>query len=109
MFFIFALVAVMLFIQWKVYVKAGQPGWAAIIPFYNIYVLLQIIGRPTWWLLLLFVPLVNIVIIILIELDVAKAFGKDTLFGIGLILLQPIFYGILAFGSAEYQGPVATK
>jgi len=109
MFVMLAIVVVTMVIQWKVYVKAGQPGWAAIIPIYNIYVLLQIIGRPTWWLLLLFVPFVNLIALVIIQIDVAKSFGKDVLFGIGLLVLQPIFYGILAFGDAQYQGPAAAR
>lgn len=90
---------------WKVFVKAGQPGWACIIPFYNAYVLLQIAGRPGWWLLLFLIPFVNIVIAIIVALDVAKNFGKGAGFGIGLAFLGFIFYPILGFGDATYQGP----
>ena len=61
---------------WKVFVKAGKPGWAAIIPIYNIITELEIIGRPWWWLLLLFIPLVNIVIGIIVIFDLAKVFGN---------------------------------
>jgi len=92
---------------WKVFAKAGHPGWAAIIPIYNIYILCKIAGRPGWWLLLLFIPLVNIIISAIVSIDVAKAFGRGTGFGIGLWLLGIIFYPILAFGSAQYQGPAA--
>ena len=92
--------------MWKIYTKAGQPGWAAIIPFYNIYVLLKIIGRPGWWLLLLFVPLVNFFVMLIIYIDLAKSFGKSTLFGLGLLFLNIIFIPILGFGDAEYRGPV---
>ncbi len=93
---------------WKVYEKAGKPGWAALIPFYNAYVLLKIAGRPGWWLLLILVPLVNLVITIIVALDVAKAFGKGTGFGIGLFFLSFIFYPILGFGSATYRPPPAS-
>ncbi|MBL9215108.1 MAG: hypothetical protein JNG83_06495 [Opitutaceae bacterium] len=89
---------------WKVFVKAGQPGWAAIIPIYNIYILLKIAGRPGWWLLLLLIPLVNLVVSIMVGIDVAKAFGKGAGFGVGLALLGFIFYPILGFGSATYLG-----
>lgn len=92
--------------MWKIYTKAGQPGWAAIIPIYNIYVLLKIVGRPTWWLLLLFVPLVNFIAILMIYIDLAKSFGKSTLFGLGLVFLNIIFIPMLGFGDAEYRGPV---
>ena len=90
---------------WKVYVKAGQPGWAAIVPIYNTLIQLRIIGRPWWWLLLLFVPLVNIVILFIVSIDLAKSFGKGTGFGVGLVFLSFIFYPILGFGSATYAGP----
>jgi hypothetical protein len=91
---------------WKVFTKAGHPGWACLIPFYNMYVLCLIAGRPGWWLLLMFVPVVNIVIGFLIAIDIAKAFGKGAGFGIGLALLSFIFYPILAFGDAKYTKPV---
>ncbi len=93
---------------WKVYEKAGRPGWAAIVPFYNAYILVKIAGRPGWWLVLMFVPLVNMVIAIIVALDVAKAFGKGTGFGIGLALLSFIFYPILGFGDATYRRPLAS-
>lgn len=92
---------------WKTFSKAGQPGWAAIIPIYNLYILLKIAGRPGWWLLLYLIPLVNFVIAILVGIDVAKSFGKGAGFGLGLALLAPIFYPILGFGSATYVGPAA--
>lgn len=94
---------------WKIFVKAGKPGWAAIIPIYNIIVLLEIIGRPWWWLLLLFVPVANAVIGIMLLFDLAKVFGKGTGFGFGLLFLAPIFIPILAFGSATYQGPIVSQ
>jgi hypothetical protein len=102
-----ALVAFMIAAWWKVFTKAGQPGWAAIVPIYNIVVLLQIVGRPIWWVLLMFIPLVNFVIGVIIHLDLAKSFGKGTGFGIGLLLLGPIFFPILGFGSARYVGPAS--
>ncbi|MBP9675125.1 MAG: hypothetical protein KBD67_00140 [Anaerolineaceae bacterium] len=105
--FYFAVFAFSIVCLWRVYVKAGKPGWAAIVPIYNIIVELQIIGRPVWWLVLLLIPLVNIVIGIIIIFDLAKAFGKSTGFGFGLLFLSPIFMAILAFGDAKYIGPVA--
>ncbi|HRI81862.1 MAG TPA: DUF5684 domain-containing protein [Opitutaceae bacterium] len=93
---------------WKTFAKAGQPGWAAIIPIYNVYILLKIANRPWWWLLLMLIPLVNLVIAIIVAIDVAKAFGKGAGFGIGLALLGLIFYPILGFGSATYTQPVRT-
>lgn len=93
---------------WKTFTKAGQPGWAAIIPIYNFYILLKIVNRPWWWLLLMLIPLVNLVIAIIVALDVAKAFGKGTGFGIGLVFLGFIFYPILGFSDATYTKPVRT-
>jgi Family of unknown function (DUF5684) len=90
---------------WIVFTKAGRPGWAALIPIYNTYVVIKIAGRPGWWLLLFLIPIVNVVIAIIVAIDVAKAFGKGIGFGIGLALLPIIFYGILAWGDARYQGP----
>jgi hypothetical protein len=89
-------------------VKAGQPGWAAIVPFYNCYILLKIAGRPGWWLVLLFLPLVNIVIGLLVAIDIAKAFGQSAVFGvIMLFLLAGIGYLMLGFGNYRYLGPAA--
>jgi hypothetical protein len=91
--------------EWKVYTKAGKPGWAVIVPIYNIIVLLEIVGKPVWWILLLLIPCVNIVIMFIIYIELAKVFGQGTGFGIGLILLGFIFLPILAFGSSVYVGP----
>lgn len=103
-----ALIVLVIAGLWKTFAKAGQPGWAAIIPIYNVYILLKIAVRPWWWLLLLLIPLVNIVIAIIVAIDVAKAFGKGAGFGIGLALLGFIFYPILGFGNAAYTAPVRT-
>lgn len=101
-----AVIVFYIFCMWKVFVKAGKPGWAAIIPIYNTLVMLEIVGRPWWYLLLLLVPVVNIVIGIMILFDLAKVFGKGTGFGFGLLFLSFIFIPILAFGDARYQAPV---
>ncbi|MEU4801837.1 DUF5684 domain-containing protein [Actinosynnema sp. NPDC023587] len=94
--------------MWKVFAKAGQPGWAAIIPIYNIYVLLKVAGRPGWWLILFIIPVVNLVMSVILALDVAKAFGKSGVFGFfGLWLFGIVGYPVLGFGSARYQGPAA--
>ncbi len=88
---------------WKTFTKAGMPGWGAIIPIYNIILLLQIAGRPIWWIILLIIPVVNLFVGIIVGIDIAKNFGKGTGFGIGLALLGFIFYPILGFGDAQYQ------
>ncbi len=100
----FALLFVALAASWKIYAKAGQPGWAALIPFYNIVVFLKIVGRPGWWLLLWFVPVVNVVISLMLMHDLSRAFGKGIGFTLGLIFLSPIFMLLLAFGPAQYVG-----
>jgi hypothetical protein len=105
----FALGIVELVAMWKVFTKANQPGWAVLIPIYNLYVLLEIVGRPWWWLLLFLIPGVNVIIAIILMFDLAKSFGKGAGFGLGLLLLNFIFILILAFGDAQYVGPVASE
>jgi len=91
---------------WRVFTKAGRPGWAAIIPIYNAYTLLKVAGRPGWWLILLFIPIVNLIVAIIVSLDVARAFGKSGVFGFfGLFLFSIIGYLILGFGDARYTAP----
>ncbi len=99
-----AVVVFFIVTQWKIYEKAGKPGWAVLIPIYNTIVLLEIINRPIWWIILFFIPVVNIVIAIITIFDLAKAFNKTAGFGVGLLLLPIIFYPMLAFGDAEYVG-----
>lgn len=89
---------------WKIFSKAGEPGWAAIVPFYNNYVLFKITMGNGWLFLLMFVPLVNIVMSFMVIFKLAKVFGHGIGFGFGLLFLQVIFLLILAFGSSEYVG-----
>ena len=103
--FVFAIL--MIAALWKIFTKAGQPGWASIIPILNTYFLCKIAGRPGWWVILMFIPFVNLIIWIILCIDLAKSFGKGAGFGIGLLLLPIIFFPILGFGSAQYQGPSA--
>ena len=102
--FTLALFVVVIAGLWKTFEKAGQPGWGALIPIYNAYLITVIAGKPWWWLLLLFIPIVNIVIAIMLCIAVAENFGKGVGFGIGLAFLGPIFYCILGFGDARYAG-----
>ncbi len=88
---------------WKVFEKAGEPGWAAIIPIYNLYVLIRVSGNAWWWLLLLFIPVINLLATIKISIDVAGKFGKGILFGLGLTFLSFVFYPLLGFGNYRYQ------
>jgi len=98
-----AIVVLLIAALWRVFTKAGQPGWAAIIPIYNAYVLLQIAGKPGWWLLLFLIPLVNVIMAIITTAALAAKFGKGVGFVIGLILLPVVFYPILGFGGAQYN------
>jgi len=90
---------------WKVFEKAGQPGWAAIIPIYNLYILTKIAGKPGWWVLMFLIPFVNFIFLIWLYNMVSKSFGKDEGFTVGLLILGFIFWPILGFGSARYLGP----
>ncbi len=91
---------------WKVFKKAGREGWEAIIPIYNMIVLLEITGLPMWYVALLFIPFANIYATIRVYLELAYRFKQDTGFGIGLILLYPVFLGILAFNKEiTYDSP----
>ncbi|MDQ3279750.1 MAG: DUF5684 domain-containing protein [Bacteroidota bacterium] len=91
--------------QWRIFQKAGKPGWASLVPLYNMYVHLKVVGKPGWWLLLLAVPLVNIYIAIKSVHLLSKSFGKDVGFTLGLLFLPMLFFPILAFGGARYEGP----
>ncbi len=93
---------ILIIAYWKIFEKAGYPGWASLIPIYNTYIMLKMVLKPGWWLLLLFIPIVNIIIVFIVALETAKVFGKSSAFGIGLFFLSFIFYPILAFSDAEY-------
>ena len=101
---VFLLIAI-----WKIFTKAGKPGWAVLIPIYNAYILLEIVGREWWWLILLTIPGINLIFLIILVFDLAKSFGKDPGFGFGLLVLSPIFIAILGFGNAQYIGPSASQ
>ena len=90
---------------WKTFEKAGKPGWGAIVPIYQGILLLEIAGRPIWWIILLLIPCTLPFAYIIVCIDIAKRFGKGTGFGVGLALLSFIFFPILGFGDAKYLGP----
>lgn len=95
--------------MWKIFKKAGKPGWAAIIPFYNIYIMIEIVGKPTIWLLWCLIPCVNFVFVVWLYNLMSKSFGKEEGFTVGMILLPFIFWPILGFGNAIYLGPSAAE
>jgi hypothetical protein len=99
----FAIMLLLVASLWKVFVKAGEPGWAAIIPIYNILVLLKIAGKPAWWFILMLIPIVNFVVFIIVSIALAERFGKGTGFGLGLSFLGIIFFPILGFGDSQYR------
>ncbi len=101
--FYFIFIIFFAFVMWKIFVKAGKPGWGCIVPIYNNILQLEIAGRPIWWIFLMFIPFVNVVVSIIVLIDFAKAFGKGTGFAIGMLFLPFIFFPILAFDSSEYQ------
>jgi len=107
---VFPILIILLVASWKIFTKAGQPGWAILIPIYNIYVYTKVLSRPKWWILLYFfgiVPFVGSFAVLFVSIidsfRLAKLFGKAPVFGVGLLMLPFIFYAILAFGSAEYD------
>lgn len=100
---IVVLVIIVIAGMWKMFEKAGQPGWACIVPIYNSVILLKIACRPIWWILLMLIPFVSIIVVIVVYADIAKNFGKGVGFALGMIFLSPIFIPILGFGSAQYE------
>lgn len=107
---IFTIVITLIFVipaligMWKVFVKAGKPGWAAIVPLYNLYIYVQIAQKPTWWFVLMLVPYVNIVVNIMLTLEIAKKFNKSAAFAIfGLLLFPFVGWPMLGFGPAQYH------
>ena len=91
--------------MWKIFVKAGKPGWAAIIPIYNLIVLLEIVGKPVWWIILMLIPFVNFIILIILAHQLSLSFGQGAGITILLIILPFIGYPLLGFGSSQYVGP----
>ena len=100
-------VMVLIASAWVLYTKAGRQGWEGIIPIYSTYVMTLIVGRPWWWLLLMFIPLVNIIIAVVLLVDLARSFGQTVPYAIGMLLLPFIFFPMLAWGDAKYQGAPA--
>ena len=106
-FFILAVWLITAIGLWKMFEKAGKPGWAAIIPIYNIIVMLEITGNPMWWLIMLFIPIVNIIFSIMLLNSLSKSFGQDIGTTLLFIFLPFIGFPMVGFGSAKYVGQVA--
>lgn len=103
--FIYLVILVLVLVGWfKIFEKAGKPGWAAFIPIYNLIVLLEIVGKPLWWIILFLIPLVNFVVLIIVMIELAARFGKDALYGLGLTFFGFIFGPLLGFSDAQYKG-----
>jgi len=103
---VWATVLVLSFIAaWMLFVKAGQKGWKCLIPIYNLYILLKIVGRPGWWLLLFLIPFVNFVIWVVVMYDLSLSFGHGFGYALGLIFLELIFFLIIGLGESRYVGP----
>lgn len=90
--------------MWKTFEKAGKPGWACLIPFYNLWIMVEISGKESWWFFLYFVPLANMVAPFIVSIGIAERFGKGAGYGIGLALLPLVFYPLLGFGDAQFSG-----
>src|ERR1700733_9460840 len=106
---ILIMAVIMIISHWKIYEKAGKPGWAAIVPIYNIIVLLEIVGKPVWWIILFLIPCVNFIFLVWTVNLLSKSFGQSEGFTVGLLLLGIVFYPILAFGNYQYVGPAAAE
>lgn len=104
-----AFIVLMIAATWKLFTKAGEPGWASIVPIYGNIVLLRLTGRPWWWLLLFFIPFVNFVVAVIHYIEIAKSYGKGAGFAMGLLFLAPVFWPILGLGSSRYVGPAARQ
>jgi hypothetical protein len=102
-FLYFAIIILMIASIWIIFTKAGQPGWACIIPIYNIIVMLRVAGKPWWWIFLFLIPIANFIFMILMYHGISTNFGKGAGYTVGIIFLPFIFLPILAFGDAKYK------
>jgi hypothetical protein len=90
--------------NYKLFTKAGRPGWAAFVPIYSTIVALDIAGKPAWWIVLMLIPLVNLIVGIIFLVAFIGAYGKGGGYVLGTLLLPVIFLPMLAFGGSQYQG-----
>ena len=94
---------------WYMFEKAGKPGWAMIVPIYNIIIMLEIAKKPMWYIAMFFVPIANIVFLIMMLNGISKNFGKSEGFTVGLVFLRQIFLAILGYGDAQYIDTIKNK
>lgn len=105
MIIVYLLIAAVIIVSyWKIYTKAGKPGWAAIVPIYNIIILLEIVKKPVWWVILFFIPCANIVAMVLVALEFVKVFGKPSWHAALMILVGIVYLPYIAFSDAKYVG-----
>lgn len=115
-----AVIAFMVVTHWKIFEKAGQPGWKSIVPVYNFWTLCEISGKPGWWslvVLLMAIPVINfvawipaLVVAVIVSIELAKSFGKDPMWALLLILVPIVGYPMLAFDkNVKYVGPGGKK
>lgn len=110
--FVWLVLAVVVVVSmWKIFEKAGRPGWVSLVPIYNTWVLAEVVGKPGWWALILLaagIPVVGwiaaLVVSIILSIELAKSFGKEPAYAALLILLPVVGYPMLAFGDAKYVG-----
>lgn len=104
--FVLAIIIIILFVIvisiWKIFTKAGKPGWAAIVPIYNYIVMLEVVKQPTWWIILLILPIINWIMAVVILHNLSKVFGQGIGFTLGLIFMPFVFLPLLAFGDYRY-------
>ena len=94
---------IMIASMWRIFTKAGRPGWAAIVPVYNTLQLIWTSGKPWWWVILMFIPLINVIALIVIYYNLARAFGKGVGYTLLFLFLPIIGFPMLAWGSATYK------
>ena len=99
-----AILALQVASLWVIFRKAGEPGWAAVIPIYNLFVLVRVAGFSWWWFLLLWIPILNLIAVFAIPFGLSRRFGHGAAFGLGLLFLPLIFYPVLAFGGSHHTG-----
>ena len=103
--FISVVVILMAAGMWRIFEKAGEPGWACLVPIYNLYVYCKIIGKPWYWMFLMCLPYIGTIWQIWSHNMLSKSFGKENGFTVGLVIVPFIFYPILGFSSDQYLGP----